>query len=1581
MRQTETPENVPEQRFAAVPIDNLQLYLKRVVKGAIFVHDNGTLNMPIHVLCYTPKSNENDAIVQEAVKMLQLTGSRGYNTPDHMEYDLLKHNYIAGVVFKSTNIDTRTQEYPMVFKYSLRFPSELRTSNNTQILNWQTYRVFPMAAHLGPRNDKEIDGGVPVGYIAEGFLPIQHALTMSWLKLADESNFELLPQLQLKRFPYNPYIFDSLLLALGAIFPFFLVTCYIYPCTFITKYIAAEKEAQLKEIMKLLDLHNWLHWVAWFIKSYLVLFVITVIILVMLLVGINAPPVLPYSSFTALLFFFHFYIVASICFSFMVAAFFSKASSSAAILIIVWFISYMPFTYALMYYDKLGLAIKLILCFLFSNTALGFGAHIIVAFEQMGEGITWGNIFSSVSVDDNISLLHVIITLVLGSVLYMLICLYVEQIHPGHYGIAKKWYFPFQRKFMYPFTFAVVSQNNRDVPEEPCTCPPVQSEALEQRVGIRIRNLHKRFGDKVAVQDLSLNMYQDEITVLLGHNGAGKTTTIHMLTGIISPTSGTAYINGCDIRTELDCARSSLGICPQHNVLFGDMSVRNHIKFFSRLKGMEGEELKLEIKKYLVIMNLEKKQHTAASKLSGGMKRKLSLCCALCGNTKTVLCDEPSSGLDVAARRHLWDLLRAEKPGRTILLTTHYMDEADALADRIAIMSNGELKCYGTSFSLKNKYGSGYRLVCIKKPGCRSDKVTGFLSKYIPGIRPETEVGMELTYRLPTRSTSVYAEMFSALENELQRLQLDGYGISAASLEDVFEKTGADRYRNVGGHEVTNNVRLGYRSNRKRLVAGREHGIFDDDVYESRSGVRFVASAQSTPKVLQPLDISLKMFPSAYVVLEDNSGYETKEIADAYKKVVGKDAGLLNTKGSSFEDYILKESKENRALVDQKYVAGATISETNLTVWLNNKPLHTAPLTLNLMHNAMARKLLGSSARTHVVNDPLPFSQDTLQKRLKAVNAVGLQVALNLAMCMSYVVAFFVIPIIKERETRTKLLLFLTGVDVFLYWASHLLWDFVIFTLAVLLGLITIAIFQEPGFSTLEDMSRYLALLLIFILREGCSSLAVEKLSYGDACSIIPACCNIPPYFGSPEPGIRVEMIYLFIEGILLFVLLQVLDAKMCAGLQSFLNECCGVICCKAANRPEGGQDSARYKNDVQLERDAIANMTQDELNDLPLVVDRIRKKYGNIQAVKELSFYVAHSECFGLLGVNGAGKSTTFKMLTGDEVITSGDAYVDGISVRQNMSKVYDRIGYCPQYDALLEELTGGETMRLYCMLRGVRRRYIKDVCNDLASELGFIEHIDKPIKHYSGGNRRKLSVAIALITDPSVLYLDEPSAGMDPSARRKMWKVLAMIRELGKAIVLTSHCMEEVEALCMRIAIMVDGHFKCIGSTQYLKNKYSKGFILKIRVASGKATNTPQRPSTASHPRPSARASATIPRSSTRAPAPSPRASQGKSLSGPRERQQSGATNPNDFPCAKCTDNIRQIKKFIRENLPNAQLREEFRYQLTYFIPKQNANWPKIFNLIESNRVALNVEDYSITQMALDEMFLEFGNNPSKK
>ncbi|KAJ6625426.1 hypothetical protein lerEdw1_014792 [Lerista edwardsae] len=282
---------------------------------------------------------------------------------------------------------------------------------------------------------------------------------------------------------------------------------------------------------------------------------------------------------------------------------------------------------------------KLSSCLL-SNVAMAMGAQLIGMFEGKGTGVQWRDLMKPVSVDDNFTLAHVLGMLLLDSVLYGLVAWYVEAVFPGEYGIPRPWYFFIMPSYCCgsPQTVLGKEKEEEEDPEKALKSQYIEEEPSDLVSGIKIKHLSKAFkvGNKTreAVRDLTLNMYEGQITVLLGHNGAGKTTTLSMLTGLYCPTSGQAYINGYEISQDMVLIRKSLGLCPQHDVLFDHMTVEEHLHFYSGLKGYPVEKCPEEISRILQILNLEEKRLALSKSLSGGMKRKLSIGIALIGDSK-----------------------------------------------------------------------------------------------------------------------------------------------------------------------------------------------------------------------------------------------------------------------------------------------------------------------------------------------------------------------------------------------------------------------------------------------------------------------------------------------------------------------------------------------------------------------------------------------------------------------------------------------------------------------------------------------------------------------------------------------------------------------------------------------------------------------------------------------------------------------------------------------------------------------------------------------------------------------------------
>jgi ATP-binding cassette subfamily A (ABC1) protein 3 len=374
---------------------------------------------------------------------------------------------------------------------------------------------------------------------------------------------------------------------------------------------------------------------------------------------------------------------------------------------------------------------------------------------------------------------------------------YIDAIKPGKYGVPKPFYFVFLPSFWCNYSSSSKQMAMETMTNLDYNVNAHEEEPVDIPVGISIKNLTKIYNKrslkkrKVAVDNLSLNMYKGQITALLGHNGAGKTTTMSILTGLFPPTSGTAYINGLSVINDIDLIRRNLGICPQHNVLFDRLTVSEHLKFFARLKGSSGKQLKNEIPQLIDDLLLLDKKNTQSKNLSGGMKRKLSVGIALVGGSEIVILDEPTSGMDPYARRATWDLLAKYKEGRTILLTTHFMDEADLLGDRIAIMAEGKLRCSGSSLFLKSRYGVGYHMTMVKEPHCDSSAVTSLVTSLVAGAQQVTDVGAELSFILPSQASTQFPHLFDVLDDKKNELGISSFGISVTTMEEVFIHVGS----------------------------------------------------------------------------------------------------------------------------------------------------------------------------------------------------------------------------------------------------------------------------------------------------------------------------------------------------------------------------------------------------------------------------------------------------------------------------------------------------------------------------------------------------------------------------------------------------------------------------------------------------------------------------------------------------------------------------------------------------------------------------------------------------------------------
>ncbi|XP_059176010.1 phospholipid-transporting ATPase ABCA3-like [Physella acuta] len=1670
------------------------------------------INLTEKILAYTPYNEATKRIMDRANKTLGIPIAPFPNEDEMVKFITIDNStvnnsdiYLGGVVFTSefnqvngTVVPNKNVVYKIRLSYAARLAKVDKKLAFQSHTAWSTNFMFPPYQIVGPREAESPCNGDP-GYEIEGFLAIQHAVDDSLMKefLTDEAFIKYKStNLKLKRQPYPPYKQDGYVLVIQEQFPMVIMLSFLVNVLSIVRDIVLEKERKLKESMKMMGINNWLHWVAWFTKHILFL-LISISIMTLFYCVVLAPDkgaviaeTNPFIVFIYLLCF----AIATITYCFAISIFFVKANTGAAIAGIMYFCMYIPYFFLQQRYTTLSFVAKLVSCLDF-QVAMAYGGTLLGMFEGVGSGIQLSTLNSGVSVDDDFSMMFVLIMLIVDSVIHCLIAWYIEAVFPGDYGVPQPWYFPVLRSYWgcchSPSDYIGLDDGTHGEQD-----PSMFEKEPNENAGIKIRSLRKVYGSgkkkKVAVAGMTLNMYEGQITVLLGHNGAGKTTTMSMLTGFYPPTSGTALINGFDIRREISEVRSSLGLCPQHDILFDNLTVEEHMIFFGLLKGVPRNQIMPQCSEMLKDMELFPKLKAMSKTLSGGMKRKLSVCIALIGNSKVVFLDEPSSGLDPNARRNIWTVLQKNRAGRTMVLSTHFMDEADLLGDRIAIMADGIVKCCGSSLFLKKKYGAGYHMVVVKEPTCDVNNVVSVVKQHIPTAELESNVGAELSFILPQDCVENFEALFANLEQRQRELGISSFGASVTTMEEVFLKVGDSAGSNGkerliqvndkrkpnpsatsecsapgnGIHITIRNKAFSKNGNLEHFISERNKGepanaTIDLSLTLSRrleknTGMKlflqqFVAmfmkraihtfrnklvtiSQLVIPLFFTVMGLSaLKVLPSLtdmplLRLVPDEFGenyipYSTdlfgEDMAQTFahqfmpnspsipvdisKQITPPQSSLYIT------DYLVQKGKEGIGIYNLRYNLAQEFSLASVTSYFNNQGYHTIAISLAAMFNGLVKYFTNSSDyNIETANHPLPrLTANKAQDEASGKDFTAFTVSFNIGFGMAFLASSFVVFLVRESTVKAKHIQFVSGVHPVNFWVSTFCWDLINYFIPCLLIIASYFAFSVKNFT--EDL-HWLQLILIFLLYgwamlpfmyffsfaftvpatayvwitmfnilTGVATLvlvgilAVPQIgmikialvlewiflvvfpnfclsqgllqvyqnyqnldicrpvyernngTYCDSDSVVfNICCPEhcgdtclyynQNYLGWEKSGVGRMLVFLVIQGCVMWTLIFLSEYGILQKLQYMMSSSQQAINVSSKNyTSQMSRDSVVQEDeDVAKERERIDSTPQSTLiRSDKLVLKNLTKYYDDFRAVDHLSVGIPAGECFGLLGINGAGKSSTFMMLTGDTSISSGEAFLDTYSLKTQKELARKRLGYCPQFDALIGQLTGKEILTLFACLRGIKEQDIPEAVSSLMNAMTLTQYADKQCDTYSGGNKRKLSTAIALIGDPDVVFLDEPTTGMDPVARRMLWDVLSKVRDSGRTLVLTSHSMEECEALCTRLAIMVNGKFKCLGSIQHLKNKFGEGYTFTAKVA---------------------------------------------------------------YPPDGGPPNMAPLMEFINSTFPRSKLTDIHENMINYHITDTQLTWSQMFGEMERARERLGIEDYLVSQTSLEQVFIYF-------
>ncbi|XP_059079473.1 cholesterol transporter ABCA5-like isoform X1 [Tigriopus californicus] len=1500
-------------------------------------------------------------------------------------------------------------------------------------------------------------------YYWSGFSTIQAVIDNEWMKfqLAKSGETFTFPKIALQMMPKHEFTGTAAVI-LRSIIPLYLVISLSQFITPMLIVVVDEKEKKIKESMKMVGLRDSVFWLSWFaVYSVMVLIIAIIGSVLVYFVVIKS------TNFWVLFVLMFEFGLSMIMFAFMLTSLFSKAKPAG----IVGGLSTMLLS--CLYYLQVFLSgsheIIFWLLGLLSPTAFAMGVDKLMYFDLESKQLDlWDPA-------DSIPVAGVMIMLAVDIVLYLLIAFYLDNVVPTEYGTRRKpWYFlqpSYWKSSVNSALCARKSQvNDPDrmqkmrslIDESNFNGPDFEAipSSMKGREAIVINQLKKTFkslgsAPVHAVKDISLKIYPGEITAILGHNGAGKSTLFNMLTGMTSITSGSADIFGFDVTdsNQMEEIRKITGICPQHDVLFDELTPREHLTFFARIRGMEESEIPQEVESILKDTNLEEKADAVALNLSGGQKRKLSVGIALIGDPKIIFLDEPTAGVDPYSRRHLWSVLKERKEGKVILLTTHFMDEADILADRKAIVSDGKVRCYGSSLFLKNKFGVGYHLTLVLEPSGNISEIRELVKRFMPDAEQNRLFGRELSFILPRDDVDKFPDLFSAIESDIDKnlSGISSYGVSMTTLEEIFLKLGEEEKakKEVDELEMSGEATQAMISKQdvgkmNGSVAPTQH-MANNQSNKEMGGFSFeavptekskwqmfwaLAWVRFVRKYREPVAVLVQIvLPVVYLVLGiwlttltsfDPPKEEPLIISPAiYEKDFPETAdsavfsiwspdgadlsGMVDRlNGSTLE---LGQTTQFNDLLSTMQMGAYKVKEFNeaaksldVTVLVNFTSLHSVPIIINQISNIMAD--------LHNLD-----SINTISHNFKHTSMAGDFDFGSFGGTIFIGFTYVLIPIglalelIEDREIRAKNQLRVNGLTFGLYYGSFylVLGGMMLIVLAVLLGLVWA--FQ---IAPLTLMPAFLTLALLYLIYTPAALLFCSAISYlfdkvenGQFLFPIASYVGFIPYIAvslldmfqvaDGLVGKICHVVFAFLSPIYIpFGAVYYINRQFVFNLCGITTDCseitfgnymgqyeiytlfiaCGFhlivwfIVLKVADVVKDGgsvregfsflmKNNDKYKKidqdrenvdmiededvDVRRERDEVNEYFAHNGESRVVAVQGLRKEFPTNEgkaektsiskeshkkvsnklkvAVRNMTMGVQPGEVFGLLGHNGAGKTTTMRIITAEEASTAGNVKIGKHNILSNASPGFDMLGYCPQFDAVWKTITIREHLQVYAAIRGVAKPNIGRLTNQFMEGLQIEEHSNKYAKDCSGGTKRKLSYAMAMLGDPKIVLLDEPSTGMDPQSKRFVWDTILASFKDDRGAILTTHSMEEADALCTRVGIMVKGALRCLGSTQHLKNRYGSGYMLEAKL---------------------------------------------KNEGGPEEAlDQHWST----------------LEKEILNEFPGAVLQEKFADRRTYSIPQSAfSSLASAFKTLEHLKSTHDVEEYSFGQTTLEQVFLEF-------
>lgn len=1039
------------------------------------------------------------------------------------------------------------------------------------------------------------------------------------------------------------------------------------------------------------------------------------------------------------------------------------------------------------------------------------------------------------------------------------------------------------------------------------------------------------------IQNLNLNIFSNEIVILLGENGSGKTTLLKCIMSEFD-FKGKIYYNKSRLSRNNKLIYSLIEYDNQENILYDDLTIQEHIDIFSSFGIKYNKE---EISALLEEIDLKTKLNCQIMDLSEGQKRKVSIILTIIVDSKIIILDEPTTGVDIISKKQIWDFLIKKKKERIIIITTHSIEEAEYLSDRLVIIKNGNIISNGTLGYLKNK--SKYNLILsiiIKEDAINNEKNKENIAMLAEEIKKNIDCEIKSIVKDSLKVKIKHYEsqienINEFLTNNKEKFNIFDYYLSSPLIDDIFYDVNEEENSNSNKNtENTNNNSLSsiqlqtqMNINTKNLDKTSLSEVFiskkednkeisieledKQDQYTKWESFKinmnrlFFISKRSKRSILFEIFscvIPLYFFFYFYIYFQYEVKINTEMLYNNllfvpfYQQLHEEDPNQIDispksyffnsenkdfiifqndsiTNFTSYDDNIFNKYSDKENIKASIYIESNTKNEMIVYAFYSVSALDFSLILQEMIirsfiYNEYSDYFPTDSNTFKVVNDYGTLIQGSKDTKSEFYLNECIFYILVVNGILAYV-GHHLINVVNERIYKYKDFYILMGQSRFSYWMSQFIYDylfyFIILTITIIptffilnlplipyiyLMLIGFGIFIFPFsyvfsygvtndktgviFVTVNILIAIMVFILSYIIYPD-ASMTVNSKFFFSITNISPLAQLIFDLVRlSTRYFLNNDIYYCFllnsyvvfiIHFLLNLLFLYLIENNFFKHLHNkFLN----YLYTFYKNKLDSSPETNPYVIEQILESDNTSKTLR--LKNVSKVYFNPIYKSESCVALEKFYLSLGSGERFGLLGENGSGKTTCIKSITNQIELTEGEIYFTKYSVKQDFEKIRNFIGYCPQNISTLcsNKLKVIEIIDLYLLSYNLDNK--KEYINRILINFNLYKEKNKLLYRLSGGNIKKVNLALTYLNRRRLFLLDEPFSGIDFISKRIIYKEIEKVNKYN--LLLTTHSVEDAEYLCDKIGWMRKGNFQIIGTPNKLKQLYVNEYYIIFRI-----------------------------------------------------------------------------------------------------------------------------------------------------